>query len=198
MKWESIEMLKRLTVAALVAVLTVCNACHASSLTAEAPEGSMVAAGDPPEQKPSEATLQILIVGLPLSPLHSVAAIGQELCLRGHNVTVASVGEDGLKKTRKYTPKCNVNYVSLGPAPLTKEEVGQAVLSSLGSTNNTFVQMRRAAKAVFQKFFGIMDDPLDELLQSGGISRPDYALLSMPIGSLKTVMIKHRIEYAIK
>ena len=36
-----------------------------------------------------------LVVGVPLSPLHNCISIGQELCLRGHNVTVLSFAGTG-------------------------------------------------------------------------------------------------------
>ena len=71
----------------------------------------------------AEAPLEILVIGIPFSPLHGLISIGQELCLRGHNVTVASFGIQGRDKVEKYSPACPLRYVELGPLPIPEAEL---------------------------------------------------------------------------
>jgi hypothetical protein len=129
--------------------------------------------------------------------MHSVVAIGQEMCLRGHNVTVVSLGEEGAKKARKYSPKCALNYISAGPMPLTKDEINQLMVTKIASTNSTFLQMKYAATELFPIVGGKLVDPVRALLQSGAVN-PDYALLSLPAGQLAPILSAHGVEFAIK
>jgi len=181
--------------AVLLAVLLVSLACSAQPAL-----GDSSGAGDqidaPSSADSSRRRLNFLVLGIPLSPLHNVVAIGQELCLRGHNVTVGSLGTEGLKKVGKYSPKCKVNYVNLGPMPLTKEEMDDIMTSKVGSTNSSIGQMKAAATHVFSKFWGSMDESLEVLL-AGGTIKPDFALISMPLGSLGHLLNEYGVDYAV-
>ena len=141
--------------------------------------------------------IDILILGIPLSPLHSVIAIGQELCLRGHNVTVGSMGNEGLQKVNKYTPKCKVNYVDLGPWPLTRECIDQAMINEIGATNSSVGQIKAAKVHIMSKVWNSLQEPLDALLKHG-TWRPDFALVSIPLSGIPAVLKKHGVDFAIK
>ena len=140
--------------------------------------------------------LELLVVGIPLSMLHNPAAVAQEMCLRGHNVTVASLGEEGEKKTRKYTNRCPVTYISLAPSPLSKKDIEKFYVEQMSVTNNTIVQFSRAQRHL-SPFFGIMEEPLEKLL-SDGVINPDYALISAPLGGIPAVLDRHGVDFAIK
>ena len=142
--------------------------------------------------------MDFLVLSIPLSPLHSVAAIAQELCLRGHNVTVGSLGAEGLKKVGKYSPKCKVNYVDLGPMPLTKEQMDDVMANRVGATNSSVGQMKAAATHLFSKFWGSLDIPLEAMLADGTIAKPDFALISPPIGNTARLLNDHGVDYAVK
>jgi UDP:flavonoid glycosyltransferase YjiC (YdhE family) len=140
--------------------------------------------------------LEILAVALPMSPLHSVVAIGQELCLRGHNVTVASFSDDGLRKVRKYSPACKLSYVSLGTAPLSKAEMDAFAEHEVSRTNSSLAQISVFARRVLAAFVPRMHEPIDRLITQGALS-PDFALLSLPVGGLAGVLDKHGVEFAV-
>lgn len=172
------------TAAALTVALLCLVPCLAGS-------GSIEATRRQPDKQ-----LQFLAVSLPLSPLHSIVAIGQELCLRGHNVTVASVGEEGAKKTSKYAPICKLNYLSLGPSPLSKSEISRKIADSIMTTNSTFKQLKTAL-GLFSAFQSAMEGPMDEALRRG-LVKPDFALISLPVGGMARILEKHGVDFAVK
>jgi len=165
--------------------------CACALQVASEPTATSSGAGDGDWKR-----LELLFVALPLSHMHSPAAVAQEMCLRGHNVTLASLGEEGEKKARKYTPLCPVNYVSLGPSPHSNKDIERFYVEKMSVTNNTLTQLSHA-KALFSEFNGIMEGPLDKLLSDRVIS-PDYAVISIPLGAIPAVLNKHGVDFAIK
>lgn len=135
------------------------------------------------------------MVGIPLSPLHNVVAIGQELCLRGHSVTVLSFGERGRLKTRKYSPKCMLGYISLGELPVS-EEAEQDTMLKISGTNSTLEFFKIATKGLFAPYFSAMKAPIAKVLASGAV-RPDYALVSFPFGAAGEALKEHGVDFAI-
>mmetsp|Transcript_12376 Transcript_12376/g.34763 ORF Transcript_12376/g.34763 Transcript_12376/m.34763 type:complete len:525 (-) Transcript_12376:143-1717(-) len=164
--------------------------CACALQVASEPTATSSGAGDGDWKR-----LELLFVALPLSHMHSPAAVAQEMCLRGHNVTLASLGEEGEKKARKYTPLCPVNYVSLGPSPHSNKDIERFYVEKMSVTNNTLTQLSHA-KALFSEFNGIMEGPLDKLLSDRVIS-PDYAVISIPLGAIPAVLNKHGVDFAI-
>lgn len=139
---------------------------------------------------------QFIVIGIPLSPLHSIVAIGQELCLRGHNVTVLSFGDRGLLKTRKFSPSCPLNYISLGDLPV-NDETEQQTMSELAKTNNdTVAFLKMASKQLFQPYFASLHGPIASILATGQV-KPDFALVSFPFGRVAEVLIEYNIDYAV-
>jgi len=148
------------------------------------------------EERPEDKKLEILAVAIPLSPLHSVAAISQELCLRGHNVTVASLGEEGIRKTRKYTPRCNVNYLSLGAAPMTGDQISETVDTALHSKDTSVVQKLGTFASVASGFLAALHPAVRRALEEG-LVKPDFALLSIGSGQVAALLQEHGIDYAV-
>lgn len=147
-------------------------------------------------EKAQKKTFEFAVVGVPLSPLHSVVVIGQELCLRGHNVTVVSFDERGKKKTEKYSPVCKLNYVSLGPMPLS-EEAEQATMARLAKfTNSSVTFMKEAAKNIFSVWFDALKEPFGRIM-ADGVIKPDFALVSLPFGVVGEVLEQHGVDFAI-
>eukprot|EP00405_Crypthecodinium_cohnii_P020858 CAMPEP_0206464100 /NCGR_PEP_ID=MMETSP0324_2-20121206/27011_1 /ASSEMBLY_ACC=CAM_ASM_000836 /TAXON_ID=2866 /ORGANISM="Crypthecodinium cohnii, Strain Seligo" /LENGTH=483 /DNA_ID=CAMNT_0053936659 /DNA_START=112 /DNA_END=1560 /DNA_ORIENTATION=+ len=136
------------------------------------------------------------LIGVPLSPLHSLVAVGQELCERGHNVTVVSFGERGEKKTKKYSPVCRLNYYSLGPPPMTEEEEAQTMSKLSHLTNNTMRYMKEAVGVLFSQWFDALASGAEAAFGSGAL-KPDFALVSVPFGAVGHVLQRHGIDYAV-
>ncbi|CAE8742266.1 unnamed protein product [Polarella glacialis] len=135
------------------------------------------------------------MVSFPLSPLHGVVEIGQELCLRGHNVTVLSFGERGRSKTKKYSPKCPLNYVSMGPLPVS-DAAEQEILAEMALTNSTLKQIRSAAGGLFSAYISSVRKPLTQIMASG-IVKPHFALVSVPMGIVGEVLLDHGVDFAV-
>jgi len=140
--------------------------------------------------------LNIIIVSVPFSPMHSPVSIGQELCLRGHNVTVASFGVEGETKAKKYSSHCALRYISLGTNPLSSQEASETCMKHITTTNNTLIQANRAVKHVFSKFYGKLDGPFEKILFDKLIS-PDFAIITLPLGNIPHILRKHGIDFAI-
>ncbi|CAE7364144.1 Ugt1a1 [Symbiodinium pilosum] len=95
-----------------------------------------------------------LVVGVPLSPLHNCVSIAQELCLRGHNVTVMSFADRGRQKVAKYSPKCKLNYISLGELPVSDDKE-EALVREMLTTNSTMHQAgRKSASGCVSSAYG--------------------------------------------
>eukprot|EP00931_Biecheleriopsis_adriatica_P101226 TRINITY_DN76405_c0_g1_i1.p1 TRINITY_DN76405_c0_g1~~TRINITY_DN76405_c0_g1_i1.p1 ORF type:complete len:531 (+),score=66.08 TRINITY_DN76405_c0_g1_i1:61-1593(+) len=137
---------------------------------------------------------EFLLVAVPMSPIHGVIAIGQELCLRGHNVTVLSFGERGESKVKKYSPTCKLRYISLGPLPVSDDDESQA-MSMMGSTNSTWEQLGIVTK-LLGPYSTSLKEPVAAILESGSV-RPDFALLGFPFGAVASVLDTYSIDYAV-
>ncbi|CAE7206541.1 Ugt1a1 [Symbiodinium natans] len=107
-----------------------------------------------------------LIVGVPLSPLHNCISIGQELCLRGHNVTVMSFADRGRQKVAKYAPKCKLNYLSLGELPVSDDKEEELVRQMLTS-NSTLLQMSFMMQNFMTPYFDQLQVGVSKALKSG-------------------------------
>ena len=136
-----------------------------------------------------------LIVGVPLSPLHNCVSIGQELCLRGHNVTVLSFAERGRQKVAKYAPKCKLNYISLGELPVSDDKEDELVRHMLTS-NSTLLQISFMAQNLLTPYFDQLREGVSRVLKSGQV-RPSFALLGLPFGGAGRELEAIGIEFAV-
>ena len=136
-----------------------------------------------------------LIVGVPLSPLHNCVSIGQELCLRGHNVTVLSFAERGRQKVAKYAPKCKLNYISLGELPVSDDKEDELVRHMLTS-NSTLLQISFMAQNLLTPYFDQLREGVSRVLKSGQV-RPSFALLGLPFGGAGRELEALGIEFAV-
>lgn len=135
-----------------------------------------------------------MIVGIPLSPLHSIVSIGQELCLRGHNVTVLSFAERGKKKVEKYSSRCKLTYVDLGPLPVSDDQEEQIVLKGM-STNSTRKQLLNVMNNLMVPYNDGLADAMESYLKFA--QKPSFALLSMPFGRVGLLLQKYNIDFAV-
>jgi len=136
-----------------------------------------------------------LIVGLPLSPLHNVISIGQELCLRGHNVTVVSFADRGQQKVKKYSPRCELNYISLGELPVSDDKEDEIVREMMTS-NSTLLQMNFMMQNFMTPYFDQLEAGVARLLDEGAL-RPSFGLLGMPFGRVGRALQRHEIDFAV-
>ena len=136
-----------------------------------------------------------LIVGVPLSPLHNCVSIGQELCLRGHNVTVLSFAERGRQKVAKYAPKCKLNYISLGELPVSDDKEDELVRHMLTS-NSTLLQISFMAQNLLTPYFDQLREGVSRVLKSGQV-RSSFALLGLPFGGAGRELEALGIEFAV-
>mmetsp|Transcript_34611 Transcript_34611/g.89866 ORF Transcript_34611/g.89866 Transcript_34611/m.89866 type:complete len:531 (-) Transcript_34611:464-2056(-) len=141
-------------------------------------------------------SLNLLVVSLPMSPMHSVVAIAQEMCLRGHNVTVVSLGEEGRAKVKKYSPGCALRYIAAAPMPLNKTEMAAVLGGRIAKTNSTFGQMSIASRELFAPLGGALQEGVARLLDEGVVT-PDYALVSLPVGSIAPKLAELGVEFAV-
>ncbi|CAE7467441.1 UGT2B20 [Symbiodinium natans] len=136
-----------------------------------------------------------LIVGVPLSPLHNCISIGQELCLRGHNVTVMSFADRGRQKVAKYAPKCKLNYLSLGELPVSDDKEEELVRQMLTS-NSTLLQMSFMMQNLMTPYFDQLQVGVSKALKSG-LVRPSFGLLGLPFGGVGRELQVLGIDFAV-
>ena len=136
-----------------------------------------------------------LIAGIPLSPLHNSISIGQELCLRGHNVTVFSFADRGRKKVEKYSSRCKLGYVDLGPLPVSEEQEEHVMLTGM-STNSTRKQVSYTMKNIMLPYNEALTDAMEAYFNASP-AKFDYALLGMPFGQTGLILRKHQIDFAV-
>lgn len=144
---------------------------------------------------PMAEKFDFLIVGVPLSPIHNCISIGQELCLRGHNVTVISFADRGRQKVAKYASSCKLNYISLGELPVSddkEEELAQQMLSS----NNTLRQTPFMVKNMMKPYWDPLKDGVAKVLKSGQV-KPSFALLALPFGAVGRELQAYGIDFAV-
>ncbi|CAE7228057.1 UGT2B4 [Symbiodinium pilosum] len=136
-----------------------------------------------------------LVVGVPLSPLHNCVSIAQELCLRGHNVTVMSFADRGRQKVAKYSPKCKLNYISLGELPVSDDKE-EALVREMLTTNSTIHQISFMMKNVMTPYFEQLPSGVSKALEAGEV-QPDFALLGLPFGLVGRELQKRGIDFAV-
>lgn len=138
---------------------------------------------------------QFLIAGIPLSPLHNSISIGQELCLRGHNVTVFSFADRGRKKVEKYSSRCKLGYVNLGPLPVSEEKEEQVVLTGM-ATNSTRKQITHVMNNLMLPYNDALANAMEAYFK-GSPAKFDYALLGLPFGRTGQLLRQHGIDFAV-
>ena len=139
-------------------------------------------------------TFHFLIVGVPLSPLHSCVSIGQELCLRGHKVTVLSFAERGRQKVEKYSKACKLNYVSLGPLPVDDEHEDALVKKGM-SSNSTLHQIENVAKNLLGPYSDALALGVEKYLETAEM--PTFGLVSMPFGRVGRLLEQRGLDFAV-
>ena len=139
-------------------------------------------------------TFHFLIVGVPLSPLHGGISIGQELCLRGHKVTVLSFADRGRQKVEKYSKACKLNYVSLGPLPV-DEELEEALLKEGMSSNSTLHHFEHIVKQVLMPSNDALALGVEKYLENA--ERPTFGLVSMPFGLVGRLLEQRGVDFAV-
>jgi len=140
-------------------------------------------------------TFHFLIAGIPLSPLHNSISIGQELCLRGHNVTVFSFADRGRKKVEKYSARCKLSYVDLGPLPVSEEKEEEVVLSGM-STNSTRKQLANVMNNLMVPYNDALANAMEAYF-AGSPAKFDYALLGLPFGRTGLLLRQRNIDFAV-
>eukprot|EP00435_Cladocopium_sp_Y103_P046476 s1408_g13.t1 len=138
---------------------------------------------------------QFLIAGIPLSPLHNSISIGQELCLRGHNVTVFSFADRGRKKVEKYSSRCKLGYVNLGPLPVSEEKEEQVVLTGM-ATNSTRKQVTHVMNNLMLPYNDALANAMEAYFKASP-QKFDYALLGLPFGRTGILLRQHGIDFAV-
>jgi len=136
-----------------------------------------------------------MIAGIPLSPLHNAISIGQEICLRGHNVTVFSFSDRGRKKVEKYSARCKLNYVDLGPLPVSEEKEEQVVLEGM-STNSTRKQLTNVMNNLMLPYNDGLAAAVEAYFKSSN-PKFDYALLTLPFGRIGQMLRERKIDFAV-